>query len=997
VKTEGTWSLARGVADPDHGRGTVKRQTWLVLGLLLGLAPTARPQGAVTGAVYGRVTDPLGAVLPHASVSITGVEVGGARVTVTDAHGEFRFLALDPGRYRLTVSRAAFATARRDLVVTTAHSVDVTFSLEVAAVKESVTVTSETPLVDTRNFGTQTTVTHDELQSIPSGRDPWVVLQTIPGVFVDRVNIAGSESGQQSLFQGKGAPFNQTVWNVDGVNVTDMSVLGASPTHYDFDAFQEIHVSTGGNDLAAPTGGIQISLVTRRGTNRFHGTARGLFASHQLESNNLQGSGAEDRTQHYIDALPPGSRYAEGDPKANSIDQISEYGFEVGGPLIRDKMWFWGAYSRNDIRVKRLNQNQDRTILVDYNAKLTWQPGPKDIVNASWFYGARLRYGRPLGWGINEVPGSTVNRGPTADGPPGLYRAEWSHTFGPRFVANVRYGFYNSGFFTRSVEEAPPAIDFYGGTTRGGAYSEGRTTKAQHNVFADFNYFANGMGGQHELRFGLGYRHDVAESIVVVPGPHNIVTFEFGPGTGAARIVRDGHPSIGADYTSAYAADTFTRGRLTLNAGLRFDHQHTYSPASSVPANPAFPDLLPEVDVPQIQAVTWNDLTPRVGATCALDAARRTVLRASYARYASQMPSDYGLDKSASGAAYVDYDWTDLNRDHFAEPDEVDIASGPADYSPGFDPDNPANPILGNTYDPNFHSQKDDEVIVGLDRELAPAFAVSAAFTYRRATGLQWDPRTDTSGNVMTRDDYTCEDPVFWPVSGLTSAGVCRPNPAVASGFYIRTNLAGDYYRTYDGLELAAVKRLSHRWMGRLAVTWADWREHFENETVRVGWNGNPTPTDGDPLVDGGLVAPIGGQGAGKLVYYTASWQVSANVLYQIGRDIEISASTLYRQGYPMPYYVPSDSGGDGTLFTLAVDRVDQFRLPDLFDLDLRLSKEFRVGRRGYFTLIADAFNVLNKGTTLERNLTANSPTSHNQPVEILNPRIFRFGVRLGF
>jgi hypothetical protein len=97
-----------------------------------------------------------------------------------------------------------------------------------------------------------------------------------------------------------------------------------------------------------------------------------------------------------------------------------------------------------------------------------------------------------------------------------------------------------------------------------------------------------------------------------------------------------------------------------------------------------------------------------------------------------------------------------------------------------------------------------------------------------------------------------------------------------------------------------------------------------------------------------------------------------------------------------MPYYV-ARGGADGTIYTLAVNKVDQFRLPNLFNLDLRLSKEFKIGGQGRFTLIADAFNVLNKATVLERALAANSAASYNQIVEILNPRIFRFGVRLGF
>lgn len=973
----------------------MKRILAVTFALVVGLAPVTMAQGALTGNVYGSVADESGALLPGATVSISGVELGGTRTATTGGQGDFRFLSLDPGKYKLTVALAGFATVAREVRVNTGVNVNLTFSLKVSAIEETVTVTAETPIVDTKKFGTQTTVTNDELGKIPGGRDPWAVLQTIPGVIVDRVNIAGSESGQQSNFAAKGAGASQNVWNVDGVNITDMSALGASPTYYDIDAFQEINVSTGANDIKSPTGGIQLNFVTKRGTNKFHATARGFFTGHDLEGNNLEGSGAEARVAGILAGNPSLTQRYQDEPKANSIDQVSDYGFEIGGPVVKDKLWFWGSYARNDIRVKRLNQTQDRTILVDYNGKLTWQAGANDTVNASWFYGSKLKYGRLVGWGINEEQSSTWDQGnKTGSFKPGLYRVEWNHVFSPNFFGNLRYGFYNTGFFLHSKgENLPPAIDFNEGTTRGGAYYNIDNTRPQQSVYGDFNYFANGMGGQHELKFGFGYRHNPSETITAVNGPQRIATFEYGPGTGYAEIWRDSDSQFTGDYTSAYLGDTFTKDRLTLNVGVRFDHQVTSSPASSTPANPAFPSLLPAVDAPAVDGVTWNDITPRVGLTYALDESRKTVARASYARYASQMVNTYGLDKSGAGYAYIGYYWQDLNGDHFAQIGEIDTATGPVYYSSGFDPSNPANGVLGNTFDPDFSSQKDNEFIVGLDRELAANFAVGAAFTYRRGNNFGFNPRTNTSGGIMTRSDYTCGAPVRQSVSGLTSAGVCNPNLAIASGSRTRTNLK-DYYTDYKGFEFSATKRLSSKWMGRLAVTYADWREHFQSENARVQSSGNPTPTRTDPLIDGGLVAPRG-SGSGKQIFYSANWQVTANALYQLPWNTEISANMLVRQGYPMPFYVARGSG-DGTQYTLAVNEIDQFRLDNVFNLDMRLAKSIKFGD-GSLTVMVDAFNVLNKNTVLERGLAANSAAAYRRVEEILNPRVFRIGARLGF
>ena len=116
----------------------------------------------------------------------------------------------------------------------------------------------------------------DELQKVPSARDPWVVMQSVPGIIMDRVNVGGSESGQQSGFMGKGAASGDTTWNVDGMPITDMSSL-SSPFYYDFDMFQEMNIVTGGSDAKSATGGIQMNMVLKSGTNSYHGNARTLL------------------------------------------------------------------------------------------------------------------------------------------------------------------------------------------------------------------------------------------------------------------------------------------------------------------------------------------------------------------------------------------------------------------------------------------------------------------------------------------------------------------------------------------------------------------------------------------------------------------------------------------------------------------------------------------------------------------------------------------------
>src|SRR5947209_19949840 len=132
-----------------------------------------------------------------------------------------------------------------------------------------------------------TTIQREELQSMPQSKETWSMLKTVPGVIVDRVNVGGNESGQQSGFIGKGALFSDTMWNLDGVVITDTTSGGASSSYYDFDAIDEVAVNTGGNDLKVQTGGVGITFVTRRGTNQFKGFVKYNIDNNAMESTNL--------------------------------------------------------------------------------------------------------------------------------------------------------------------------------------------------------------------------------------------------------------------------------------------------------------------------------------------------------------------------------------------------------------------------------------------------------------------------------------------------------------------------------------------------------------------------------------------------------------------------------------------------------------------------------------------------------------------------------------
>jgi hypothetical protein len=988
----------------------MKRVVGLLVIVLLAPLSGAWAQIA-TGNIYGKVVDESGAIMPGATVSLTGPTIGRVS-TVTNAGGEFHFLNLDPSRYTVEVALVGFATVVRDAIINTGQNVELSFSLKVASQAETVTVTADTPTVDTKRVGTATTLTKEELSGVPNSRDPWALLRTIPGVVVDRVNVAGNESGQQSQFQGKGAMVNDAVWTLDGVTITDMSAAGSSSTYFDYDAFDEVNFSTGGNDIKMATGGIGLNFVTKRGTNGFHGNVHGYLTNHVLQSSNLAGSGISPTDPRL--ALPDGS-FSD---NATHIDQVADYGGDLGGPIIKDKLWFWGSYGRQDIRNVNFNQTTDRTVLVNYSGKLNWQASPSDMVSFFYFQGVKDKYGRNIGPVPNNAQSFLDNQsGAYGNGPPGLFKGEWDHVFGPSLTIAAKYAYYNTGFGFTPIGGMGQQGGYNLATqTSVGSYESFSSIRTQQVATVDGNYFFTGMGGSNELKFGFSYRRTPVTSTTTYAGDGILAqgtgVNALGQETGNALISRPLNKTILSQYTNGYLGDTFTRGRVTLNAGVRYDHQTGANEASSAPANPAYPTLLPALNYPGGgPTITWNNVSPRLAMSVALDDSRKTVARVSYARYAGQLANgDVGWANPLGSLSILAYNWTDLNHDGVVEPNEINFAQGLV-YAGFVNPANPGTAVSPNQIASSYSANIDNEVIVGLDREIIPSLAVNLAYTWRKSTNtIEWFQRLG-----VTPSDYSVATPAQ-TVNGYTSAPAYGPSAssvAATGGGGILENRP-DYTSSYNGVELSLVKRLSNKWMARVAMAYMDWVENYSGPAAI----GNPTlsespgteigggqPYFSGPQVDGG-VFPLRSAGSGKGdIFFEPKWQVSANALYQLGWGTDVSGSFFARQGYPQPIMAAVSAGLDGTVYSLAVPTIDTVRYPDLYDLDLRLSKSFKFGNGGNASVIVDCFNVFNSNTTLNvtRNIlsphfnTMGTPTSQGNINEIINPRIFRIGLRIGF
>src|SRR3954453_11619149 len=258
-----------------------KRAIYLTF-LLLVVAVPALAQ-VQSGNIYGTVlSGDDKSPLPGATVTLTG---GGApSVQTTDAQGKFRFLGLSPGTYSLKSEIEGFSPIDQDNVIVNIGRNTTVEILQPVPTKDTIVITEEAPLLDSLKQGPGQTVTLTDLEKIPTPRAPWSVLASTPGVLTDRINVGGNESGQQASYTGPGSAGDQAIWSVDGMVITDMAALGSSPPYYDFDAFEEMQVTTGGSDASIATGGVVLNMVTKRGTNEWRGSGRYLTSRSNWQS-----------------------------------------------------------------------------------------------------------------------------------------------------------------------------------------------------------------------------------------------------------------------------------------------------------------------------------------------------------------------------------------------------------------------------------------------------------------------------------------------------------------------------------------------------------------------------------------------------------------------------------------------------------------------------------------------------------------------------------------
>ncbi len=338
--------------------------------------------------IVGVVTDTSGAAIAGANVEATGSAlIGTARRTVSDGSGRYRIIDLRPGTYAVTFTSPGFRGLKREAIeLAASFSATVDGTLQAGGDQQEVTVTLAAPLVDVQDAQTETVMDRKEIDSIPTGHDIFAIGQLIPGVTTSTPDVGGTSGMQQATLQVHGSSSNDNVFMVDGMWIQHTGYGGnQTGAYFNDNLMQDIVYTTNTLPAEAPIGGIQINMVPREGGNRVHGSLFGSGSTSSLQSGNL------------TPAL-----VAQGLVIQNRIDTIYDINPGIGGPILKDHLWFYSSFRRwgaNNFLANTFTpagtQALDDNRLTDIALRLTGQITKNQRATVSYDRGFKMRGHRP--------------------------------------------------------------------------------------------------------------------------------------------------------------------------------------------------------------------------------------------------------------------------------------------------------------------------------------------------------------------------------------------------------------------------------------------------------------------------------------------------------------------------------------------------------------------------------------------------------------------------
>jgi len=1020
--------------------------TFMVLALAaFGLAANVATS-QTTGGIEGTITDANDAPLPGASVDLSSPSLQGARSTVTNAAGRFRFPVIPPGTYTVTCSLSGFKKVeKKGVKVNLDATATVLIRMEISVTQEIV-VSGEAPVVDTNDAATGLHIRQDVVQKLPLGRNYAQAVEINPGVAID----SGDTQGRAQAFSIYGATSVENQYLVDGVNTTNV-IRGFQSKALTSEFIEEVQVKTGGYEAeyGRAMGGI-VNVVTKSGGNAFHGDAFGYFNAKGLTADR---KATAQTDQNYVDWQ--GHPYVD-----QSQRDVQDFGADLGGYGIKDRLWFFGAYNR-------VNQSVDQTTLagtglphagetfpISYHAdlwsgKLTGRPTDSTTIVGTIFGDPEQQTGALRNF-TSDNPVSQVGTRKIGNTD---YAVGVTQLFGGSGLFDVRYSRHQDRYVTTGQGASIPLVNDYSENPSSPIASGGfGSIRGYHDNNFSKRDAIKGSGtaflGTHEIKGGVDYENNLTVAADAFSGGVQLSKYNCTPGvcTGAhagdAFYYAHSFYTLTTDKTNlqsaflpggntvqprVYRLGAFLQDawkvlpNLSVHLGLRYDQEDVRAADGTKIYNSQAVDSSGKIiQAGGQQFLLKNEWQPRIG--IAWDPAKdgSTKVSASYGRFYYALPTDLTV---RSYNSKIDANTFNYSADPLTLAQDPTIGKAP--FTQGG--------VNAEPFQDNLKGIYQDEFGLGFEKALTPSLSVAIRYNYRNL-GRTIEDRCDFDAGYPEANGNTCV--IINPGSSspfATGVGVhtCDGRDYIdASGNAAQSQCTGPQTanvaipaaeRKYHGVEFVVKDQVSNQLWIQASYLWSHLYGNYDGE---ASINEFATPAGGqtDPGINADYDYPLFLRNAYGNLALDHRHSFRLDGAYTTPFGLSVGLGTYLRSGAPISEfgYFNSGYGAEGNQI---VPRGSVGTYPWAFEINLSASYAIKFGSTTV-TLMAQGNNLLNHQTPIGLNqdctvATPNNPAATSGPGSLTDcsavtnpnsgnpyynlvswrtdPRVFKLGARVSF